>query len=368
MINQQYKFQNNELGFKEIMLLFKYWLVFFYEKKNILIVFFLAGSIIGFIQVKNQKPKYTAKLSYILEENSSPSSNSTLSLISQIGISANNSVGGMFSPSYLSELMKSRMMIEKILLRPVLIENNYITLVEYYIRINDLRKKWKNTPEYKSVKFEINSNPRLFTVQQNKIITSIYSELILKENMFIGIKNKESNIPEISITNKDELFAKLFCENLLEGTSEFYIESKSRKAKNTLKLLELQLDSVRNKYNTALTSFASASEILFNLNNANKSKETNSLKKQIDIQSISALIPVLVANIENTKSTIRNETPLFQIIDKPMLPLPKETPSIIKSVLIYGMSFILVIIIFLFISQYFNIMLKNLNENNDSIT
>ena len=41
MMNEQHKFQNNELGFKEIMLLIKYWLLFFYKKKNILLLFFL---------------------------------------------------------------------------------------------------------------------------------------------------------------------------------------------------------------------------------------------------------------------------------------------------------------------------------------
>ena len=33
-MNEQHKFQNNELGFKEIMLLIKYWLLFFYKKTH----------------------------------------------------------------------------------------------------------------------------------------------------------------------------------------------------------------------------------------------------------------------------------------------------------------------------------------------
>ena len=55
-------------------------------------------------------------------------------------------------------------MIQKILLRPVLVEKKYITLAEYYIQTNNLREKWKKNLEYKNIKFEINSNPIFFRI------------------------------------------------------------------------------------------------------------------------------------------------------------------------------------------------------------
>jgi len=359
MMNEQHKFQNNELGFKEIMLLIKYWLLFFYKKKNILLLFFLAGSVIGYIQVKNEKPKYTATISYVLEEASNSSSNNTFNLMSQIGISGSpNNGGGIFSSSILIELMKSRSMIQKILLRPVLVEKKYITLAEYYIQTNNLREKWKKNLEYKNIKFEINSNPIFFTPQQVEVISNIYNDLVSKKNMLIGLKSKEDAIPQISITNEHELFAKLFCENLLAGTSEFYIETKSKRAKKNLKNLEEQLDSVRRKYNNSLTSFATSSESLFNLNTANKIKSTTSLNRQIDVQSLAALLPPLIANIENAKATLTNATPLFQIIETPILPLPKENPSFFKVILLYSTTFFLTIMTILFLLQYYIIKIK----------
>lgn len=358
-MNEQYKFQNNELGFKEIMLLIKYWFLFFYKKKNILLFFFLAGSVIGYIQVKNEKPKYTATISYVLEEASNSSSNNTLNLMSQIGISGSpNNGGGIFSSSILIELMKSRSMIQKILLRPVLVEKKYITLAEYYIQTNNLREKWKKNIEYKNIKFEINSNPIFFTPQQVEVISNIYNDLVSKKHMLIGLKSKEDAIPQISITNEHELFAKLFCENLLAGTSEFYIETKSKRAKKNLKNLEEQLDSVRRKYNNSLTLFATSSESLFNLNTANKIKSTTSLNRQIDVQSLAALLPPLIANIENAKATLTNATPLFQIIETPILPLPKEKPSFFKVILLYSTTFFLTIMTILFLLHYYTIKIK----------
>ena len=359
MMNEQHKFQNNELGFKEIMLLIKYWFLFFYKKKNILLFFFLAGSVIGYIQVKNEKPKYTATISYVLEEASNSSSNNTFNLMSQIGISGSpNNGGGIFSSSILIELMKSRSVIQKILLRPILVEKKYITLAEYYIQTNNLREKWGKNLKYKNLKFEINSNPNFFTPQQIEVISSIYNDLVSKKHLLIGLKSKESVIPQISVTSENELFAKLFCENLLAGTSEFYIETKSKRAKKNLKKLEEQLDSVRHKYNNSLNSFATSSEILFNLNTANKIKSTTSLNRQIDVQSLAALLPSLIVNIENAKASLTNVTPLFQIIETPILPLPKENPSLFKEILPYSITFFLTIMSILFLFQYYTIKVK----------
>ena len=279
--------------------------------------------------------------------------------MSQIGISGSpNNGGGIFSSSILIELMKSRSVIQKILLRPILVEKKYITLAEYYIQTNNLREKWGKNLKYKNLKFEINSNPNFFTPQQIEVISSIYNDLVSKKHLLIGLKSKESVIPQISVTSENELFAKLFCENLLAGTSEFYIETKSKRAKKNLKKLEEQLDSVRHKYNNSLNSFATSSEILFNLNTANKIKSTTSLNRQIDVQSLAALLPSLIVNIENAKASLTNVTPLFQIIETPILPLPKENPSLFKEILPYSITFFLTIMSILFLFQYYTIKVK----------
>ena len=48
--------------------------------------------------------------------------------------------GGAFAASNLAELMKSRLMVEKVLLEPIVLKGKTISLAEYYIQINDLRK------------------------------------------------------------------------------------------------------------------------------------------------------------------------------------------------------------------------------------
>jgi hypothetical protein len=61
--------------------------------------------------------------------------------------------GGAFATSNLAELMKSRLIIEKVLLNPILIEGKLTTLAEYYIKINGIRKKWDQKGVLKNVSF-----------------------------------------------------------------------------------------------------------------------------------------------------------------------------------------------------------------------
>ena len=70
------------------------------------------------------------------------------------------------------------------------------------------------------------------------------------------------------------------------------------------------------------------------------------------------MLPPLIANIENAKATLTNATPLFQIIETPILPLPKENPSFFKVILLYSTTFFLTIMTILFLLQYYIIKIK----------
>ncbi|HQT24911.1 MAG TPA: lipopolysaccharide biosynthesis protein, partial [Daejeonella sp.] len=70
-----------------------------------------------------------------------------------------------------------------------------------------------------------------------------------------------------------------------------------------------------------------------------------SQQRQIDIQANQAMLLELIKNIETTKMSLRDEMPLIQIIDRPILPLPVERPNLVKEVIVWtvGISFLCVI-------------------------
>ena len=126
------------------------------------------------------------------------------------------------------------------------------------------------------------------------------------------------------MTSENEIFSKIFCESLARETSDFYIETKSKKSKINVDVLQKQVDSVKNALNGAITGVASEIDNVYNLNPAYNLKGAPSKRKQIDVQANTAILTNLVVQLELAKITLRKETPLIQLVDRPILPLGKE--------------------------------------------
>ena len=123
---------------------------------------------------------------------------------------------------------------------------------------------------------------------------------------------------------------------MAKETSEFYIETKSKKSRLNTEILQRQTDSIRSELNSAITGVATASDNVYNLNPALNVKRTPSTRRQVDVQANTAILTQLVAQLELSKVTLRKETPLIQVIDRPILPLEKEKAGKLKSLIIGG--------------------------------
>jgi hypothetical protein len=284
-----------------------------------------------------EKPTYKAVLTFAMEEDKSAGGglSGALGLASSIGLDlGGGGGGGAFAASNLTELMKSRLLVEKVLLEPITVNGKVISLVEYYIQINELRKNWANKSDLKDIQFLPNADMSKFSLQQDSILKQIHQSLIGKENLSIMQKDKKVTILSIEVTSKNELFSKIFCESIAKETSDFYIETKSKKARINVDVLQKQVDSVRNALNSAITSVANEADNVYNLNPAFNVKGAPSKKRQIDVQSNTAVLTNLVVQLELAKITLRKETPLIQLIDRPILPLGKEKFGKLKSIIL----------------------------------
>jgi hypothetical protein len=89
-------------------------------------------------------------------------------------------------------------------------------------------------------------------------------------------------------------------------------------------ILQKQTDSIRAELNGAITGVAVANDNTFMLNPALNVNRAPSAKRQVDVQANTAILTELVKQTELAKVTLRKETPLIQVIDRPILPLPEE--------------------------------------------
>ena len=126
------------------------------------------------------------------------------------------------------------------------------------------------------------------------------------------------------VETKDELFAKAFCEKLITNAAEFYIRTRTKKSQDNLNVLTKQVDSVRKELNTAIGGVAAATDANPNPNKAFQSLAVASKTRTVDVQANTAILTELVKNQELARMTLRNDKPLIQVLDRPILPLEKN--------------------------------------------
>ena len=329
--------QDDEISLKELILKLKEWTNFLLGKWKLLLLAGIFGGAIGVVYAYLQKPVYTATLTYALEdEKAGGGLSGAMGLASSLGFDlGGGSGGGAFAGSNLMELMHSRSLIEKTLLAPVEIGGKTTNLANYYIDVYELREDWTKKPELANISFPVISNRLGFTRVQDSVLCLISDE-INKTQLSITQKDKKISIGTIDVKSIDELFSKKFCESLVKEVTNFYVDTKSKKAKMNVAILEKQSDSIRAELNAAITGVAVANDNTFSLNPALNVKRSPSAQRQVDVQANSAILTQLVANLEMAKVSLRKETPLVQIIDAPILPLKKDKVSKLKSLILGG--------------------------------
>jgi hypothetical protein len=353
--NNTPQIDNDEISLKELVLKIKEWYQFLLTKWKLIVLAGIIGGLIGFTYAFFQKPTYKAVLTFALEEEKSGGGMSGLGgLASQFGFDIGGSGGGAFAGSNLIELMKSRLLVEKTLLNPIEVNGKTISIAEYYIQINKMREAWDEIPAFKNIQFLPNADRASFTLQQDSILKGIFSSVTGPKNLTIGQKDKKVSITSIEVVSLNENFSKIFCENLAKETSEYYVEIKSKKARLNVEILQHQVDSIRGQFNTSINDVASASDGIFNLNPALKSKGTQPAKRQVDLQINTTMLTSLVTNLEMSKMALRKETPLIQIIDRPSFPLEKEKVSKLISLFLGGIISFIICIIYLTIYNTYN--------------
>jgi uncharacterized protein involved in exopolysaccharide biosynthesis len=328
--------ENDEISLKELLEKAKEWYSYLVSQWKIIVLAGIIGAAVGLAYSYSKKPIYTATLSFALEdEKSGGGLGGALGLASSFGIDLGGGGGSIFTGSNLTELFKSRSMVEQTLLTAVRYQDKNISLAEMYIQENKWREKWESKPQFATIQFLPSAERKGYSRVQDSILGVMYEDLS-KNGLVVGQKDKKIAIINIDVSSTNELFAKYFTEALAKKVSDFYVATKSKKSRMNMDILERQTDSIRRELNGAITGVAVANDNTFGLNPAMNVRRAPSARRQVDVQANTAILTELVKQTELAKVTLRKETPLIQVIDKPILPLKKEKFGKAKGILLGG--------------------------------
>jgi uncharacterized protein involved in exopolysaccharide biosynthesis len=334
--NQINNMEQDEISLKELILKIKDWYRFLLTKWLIIVAAGIIGGAIGMGYAFTQKATYTASLSFVLEDEKAGGGGlgGAIGLASSLGMDLGGSAGGAFSGANLLEFMKSRNIIEKALLNPITLNGKTQSFAQYLIVTNEINASWSKTSELKNLVFDIDSDRSKFNRQQDSILGDLYWSVLAM--LKVDQKDKKVSIISIDVKGADEFFCKAFAENLAHEVSNYYIEVKSKKARQNMEILQRQTDSIRAELNGAITGVAAAADNTFGLNPAMMVRKSPGTRRQVDVQANTAILTQLVTNLEMAKVSLRKETPLIQVIDRPILPLKKEKVGKLKSLILGG--------------------------------
>ncbi|HET7643642.1 MAG TPA: Wzz/FepE/Etk N-terminal domain-containing protein [Nitrososphaeraceae archaeon] len=310
------------------MILKKWWLF--------IIVMLFAG-IGGIFYASIHKIEYKSRLTFALDDQGS-SAGGFMNIASQLGLSID---GGkdIFTGDNIIEIMKSRRMIEKVLLSVDTFNNKPYTFIEYYLKESAKPKRYAEM----KIHFPVGQLKSTLSYQQDSLLYETYK--IFLNNIVAQKVDRKLSIYEVSVTNPDEKFTKDFTDKIVAETNNFYIEIRTKKAKETLVILEKRVAAMKGNLSSSIADKATIQDI--NTNPAFTEAQVPVQKQQANIQVYGAVYEEMFKNLEVARLQYLNQIPLMQIIDAADYPMQKIKISKLKT----GITWILIsglIVVFIF--------------------
>lgn len=315
----------------------------------------LVGGIIGLFVSLWQEPKYEARLTFVLEEDKGGSMGNLGGLAAMAGINLGSAGGGLFQGENILDLYKSRRMISQTLLSTTTANDSL--LIDRYLNFSGLRENWANDGANQHLANLDFSIPQAqFSLQHDSIMGIIVTD-IQKNQLKVSRPDRQKSLVEVIVSGKNEHFSKDFTEVLVREVNDFYVYTKTGKAQKNVAILEKQVDSVRRELDASLAGVAVSMDANPNPNMARSVLSVGSSRRQVDVHANQAILTELVRNQELAKVTLRNETPLIQVVDHPILPLEKVYLSKIKGVIIGGLIAGFLIVAFFIVKRFYMIIM-----------
>ena len=324
-------FTDNQFTIKEVIQNTSGWFSYFLSQWKILVLAGVIGLVLGALVSIYKKPVFIATTSFVLEDGDGGGMGNMSGLASLVGVNLGSMGGtsGLFQGDNIMELYRSERMLDEALLSPF--DENQL-LIDRFIEFEKIDKKWSSKVDVASMDFSI---PREnFTVSQDSVVKEV-AKLVREKQLSVAKPDRKLTIIQVSVLSKDEAYAKVFNERLVENVNEFYRETKTKKTSENLAILQSQADSVRKILDESIGAFASASDRVPNANPLLSSATIESRKRQIDVQATGAVYEEVVKNLEIAKVNHRNNSPLIQIIDSPRFPLERSEIRLVKG-MVYG--------------------------------
>ena len=284
---------------------------------GILIVSILFG-LAGWFYARQLPEYYAANILFILSSSDKQQSQDNL-IAQQLGLGQKGGNGeGLYTVQNFLGLLVHSKMIRETLLLPYPQENTHTFASKYMALAGENGRGIFTTKEpYNSINKE-----------QISLLRSLAEQI--RPALVVKPAEDGTSFTQFSGRFENEEFAKYFTESLLNYTLSFYVEGKTKEIKNNIRQIEERKDSLLRLLTIKSRRIANQQVQSIDLNPAYSSAMVEGQIMSNEGEFLSKLYAESVASLEVVKSELRQQTPLFTIIEGAEYPLEQEIPARMK--------------------------------------
>lgn len=320
---------SNEITVAELLIKIKKWWYFLLSKWLTIILIGIIGGVLGFIYSKMSKPQYKAEISFVLSAGDGNKMSGLSGLAGQLGLDMGGGNNDVFTGDNITSLITSRRMVQKVLFKKP-VEGGQL-LINTIVSELKLNERWAKAERTKNA-FPFPENAALLNPVQDSLTREVYT-IVAERIVSVSKPNKKQSIFQAEAIFTNESVAFLLPGYLVNETAQFYIKTKTKVAQENLNMIQHEADSLRRLLSGTIASTASSVDQTFNLNTAYQALRAPAQEGQMKVTVLNSAYAEVLRNLELAKISLQKETPLFQILDEPSLPLIKRTMSPVKAII-----------------------------------
>jgi len=352
--SEEIKLQDIIVKVKELFIYFlRYWIL--------LLLVGLAGGAIGYYNALTSTPTYTASSSFIVEDAKSGGGSALgayAGIASQFGVDLGGGSSGLYQGTNLIEFLKSRLMIQKVLLTPYPKDLNH-SLADIYFELSGMQKEWDKKPHTQNVRFPLQISG--FSLMQDSAMSLMCLSLTDERNLKIENLRK-SSLLKIAYTSTNEYFAATFVNRLVEEATDFYVQTKTKRSQLQVNSLQRKSDSLFLVLNRRSYTAAMSQDL-----NPNPSRRIATVGAELSTFNkviAQTMYTEVFRNLEIAKAALAQDMPNIQIIDKATLPLILQKKSRLITAVTWAFLFEFLIVVLLTVRRFRSPLLNEKSHSN----
>ena len=297
---------------KDVSNLAQQWLSKLWRKRVSILVLICVGAGLGVNGVWLRPSKYQAELMLAVEEGES---SGWQNLLAQFGLDVGGlNPGGIFEGESLVKLFKTRYMVERTLLEPMVVQGDSVLMVNYLYPYT----KWGKRGSHTEMTWTADRDD--FTPLQDSLLLEV-AQYVTKEVLDVYKPDKKLSLVYVNTIHENKYFAQAFTEAIVANTTSFFLESITAKARVNLEVLQNQRDSAEVALKAAIQRNANAQDNA--VNSIFQRAQVDKYASFVDLEIANALFIEITKNLTLAEIGLRKQTPLIQVVEHPAFPLKK---------------------------------------------